>query len=294
MRRTYIRWFGRLMRSFSRTAGARYGVRTSENEALVITPADDGLRVHAVTDPKSAYFVTGSAAAPECTCPDFQNHASDPEWRCKHILAALFRTGEDPVANFARAWREVQTADLAYGARDSWERLARIGRTLLAKFLNEEARRLQRVQASERPFRLGVTTLGAPFVGVIDLVADLGGKRTVVDFKTAAAGYPEHEAALSDQLTACHLGEPDAEQAALCVLVKTNEPRVEWHVTSREPGRIVEYLAKVSLVAGAIARGEFYKRPGRWCGYCDFLPLYVGDNKKVDETLVRITPARRP
>ena len=66
-----------------------------------------------------------------------------------------------------------------------------------------------------------------PFVGILDLVADPEGKRTVVDFKTAAAAYQEHEVVLSDQLTAYQLAGPDADQASLCVLVKTKEPKVE-------------------------------------------------------------------
>lgn len=56
--------------------------------ALVIAAVAEGLRVYAVADPKRAYLVTGTATAPECTCPDFQGHGDDPEWRCKHILAA--------------------------------------------------------------------------------------------------------------------------------------------------------------------------------------------------------------
>jgi len=205
-------------------------------------------------------------------------------------LSALFRSGEDPVAHFQAAWLEVKSVDLSYGTRESWEGLAFTGRALLAKFLRDELPKLQNVTASEKPFSVTVTSLGVPLVGVVDLVADFEGKRTVVDFKTAASAYPDFEAPLSDQLSAYQLAEPEAEQAALCVLVKTKDPRVQWHVTEREPTQIGEYLGKAEFVAGAIARGEFYKRPGRWCGYCDYLPLCLGDDKKADETLVRLAP----
>jgi hypothetical protein len=33
---------------------------------------------------------------------------------------------------------------------------------------------------------------------------------------------------------------------------------------------------------------RFYKRPGKWCLYCDYLPVCTGDQKKVKETLVQI------
>ena len=128
-----------------------------------------------------------------------------------------------------------------------------------------------------------------PFVGVIDLVADLDGKRTVVDFKTANAAYQEHEAILSDQLTAYQLAEPEVEQTALCVLVKTKEPKIEWHMANRSGDDLTEFLVKADIVAHDIAAGRFYKRPGKWCSWCDYLPVCVKDEKRAKETLVKVT-----
>ena len=78
-------------------------------------------------------------------------------------------------------------------------------------------------------------------------------------------------------------------QVALCVLVKTKEPRIEWHFAKRCAGTLAEYLEKVRLVSEDIAASKFYKRPGKHCGYCDFLPVCLGDNRKIQETLVKIT-----
>jgi hypothetical protein len=72
------------------------------------------------------------------------------------------------------------------------------------------------------------------------------------------------------------------------VLIKTKEPRIEWHPTGRSPEQLTEYLQKVRLVAGEIREGKFYKRPGIWCTWCDYLPVCLGQPQKVDETLVRI------
>ena len=77
-------------------------------------------------------------------------------------------------------------------------------------------------------------------------------------------------------------------QVALCVLVKTKEPRIEWHFAKRSADALAEYLEKVRLVSDDIAAGKFYKRPGRQCASCDFLPVCLGDKKKTQETLVRI------
>jgi hypothetical protein len=43
-------------------------------------------------------------------------------------------------------------------------------------------------------------------------------------------------------------------------------------VTDSGP-RLVEYLKKVKLVAHEIQVDHFYKRPGMWCAFCDYLPL---------------------
>src|SRR5438552_4148860 len=59
------------------------------NETFVIQRVEEGLRVYAAGEPKNRYIVSGSPEAPQCTCPDFQFHQNDPNWRCKHILAVL-------------------------------------------------------------------------------------------------------------------------------------------------------------------------------------------------------------
>ena len=95
----------------------------------------------------------------------------------------------------------------------------------------------------------------------------------------ADAGYPD---------VGNVLAEPQAEQLALCVLVKTKLPQIEWHTTDRTSDRLIEYLDKVGYIAGEIAASRFYKRPGKWCAWCDFLPLCLGDKRKARETLVKI------
>ena len=59
------------------------------SETFVIQRVEEGLRVYAAGEPKNRYIVSGSPQAPQCTCPDFQYHQSDPNWMCKHILAVL-------------------------------------------------------------------------------------------------------------------------------------------------------------------------------------------------------------
>jgi CRISPR/Cas system-associated exonuclease Cas4 (RecB family) len=204
-------------------------------------------------------------------------------------LAELFRSGADPADTFRREWGNLKQIELRYNSRESWDDFWAKGQNLLKKFLEEEVSKIGQAFGVERKFELAVTSLALPFVGIVDLVAEVEGRLAVVDFKTAASDYEDHEVELSDQLTAYWAAVPEAERVALCVLIKTKEPRIEWHFAERNANRLVEYLDKVQFVAQDIAAGKFYKRPGKHCGYCDFLSVCLGDKKKTQETLVKIT-----
>ena len=204
-------------------------------------------------------------------------------------LAFFFATTGDPVAFFAKIWGDLEHAAIRYSGRATWNGLWLTGQALLQKFVDEELPRLGTVMASERAFELAIPNVDVPFIGVIDLVAFRESKLMLADFKTSSSSYAEHEVALSDQLTAYSLAEPDAEDAALCVFVKTKEPRIEWYLSKRNAAQLTEFLQKAEYVAREIKSRHFYKRPGTWCSWCDYLPVCLGDEQRVRETLVRLS-----
>jgi hypothetical protein len=57
----------------------------------------------------------------------------------------------------------------------------------------------------------------------------------------------------------------------------------------RSANERAEYVEKIRLVSEDIASGIFFKRPGKHCAYCDFLPLCMGDKQKAQDSLVQIT-----
>lgn len=201
-------------------------------------------------------------------------------------LAEFFRSATEPAKAFAAEWEKLQGVDLQYSSRESWESLGEKGRKLCEAFLGEAAK-IDAVLAVEQRFEVSVSTLRDPFIGYLDLIARIAGRKTIVDFKTASSAYEDHEVILSDQLTAYWMADPTVEQVALCVLIKTKEPRITWHHAARNPVQLQEYLEKVRIIAGEIAAGRFYRRPGKHCGYCDFLPVCLGDRKALQETLIR-------
>jgi RecB family exonuclease len=201
-------------------------------------------------------------------------------------LAHLFGAQGDPLKFFQERWHALKNTPLDYGKTESWAKLELIGRGLLEEFLQKELSRFGKIEASEKAFELKITGMDLAFVGIIDLIAELDGKRTVVDFKTSASAYQAHEVLLSDQLSAYQLAEPAAENSALCVLVKTQKPKIEWHKADRTASEVMEFLAKVDHIAGEIVSGCFYRRPGKWCSWCDYLPVCIKDTEKANATLI--------
>jgi len=48
-------------------------------------------------------------------------------------------------------------------------------------------------------------------------------------------------------------------------------------VATRSGEDLAEFLAKAEYIDREIADGRFYKRPGKWCSWCDFLPVCLKD-----------------
>ena len=59
------------------------------NETLVIAPTEGGFRVYSPANITHIFMVSGIPDLPQCNCGDFEAKKSNPEWRCKHILAVL-------------------------------------------------------------------------------------------------------------------------------------------------------------------------------------------------------------
>lgn len=203
-------------------------------------------------------------------------------------LGHLFSKKAEPVKFFTEIWDGLQRVELTYGKKDSWERLRACGEGLLTKFVKEELPRIGSVKAIENRFELNISSLDLPLVGVIDLVAEVDGREKVVDFKTSEKSYGPADVELSDQLTTYRLPEPEVEDLALCVLVKTADPKIEWHPTKRGPERLTEFLGKAAYAAREIKAGVFFKTSGVHCNWCDFLPVCLGDKEKAEETLVKV------
>ena len=206
-------------------------------------------------------------------------------------LAGLFRAGDDPVDHFIASWQARTEVGLRYSSRDSAESLQAKGERLLALFLKTEVDRFTNVRSVEERFSITVPSLPVPLTGAIDLDADLDGIPSITDWKTSSSSWGVHEAPLSDQLTTYSIIRPTIAQQVFAVFVKTKEPKIEWHATTRTAADTTAFLAKAADAALDIADGKFHRRPGDYCSYCDFLPVCLGDTRRVAETLTVKPPS---
>ena len=97
------------------------------------------------------------------------------------VFAFFFNQLGNPLEFFLQVWNEVKTYDLTYNQKESWERLQSSGQALIEKFLKNELHRLGQIKGVEKPFDLRITGLALPFIGIIDLYAEVDGKNTLVE-----------------------------------------------------------------------------------------------------------------
>ncbi|NKE72872.1 RecB family exonuclease [Candidatus Manganitrophus noduliformans] len=206
-------------------------------------------------------------------------------------LQAFFRAGEDPASAFEGVWEKLKDSPVAWGKRNTWEGFLEIGKRLLERFLAEEASRFSEVAPENVQRRLTADLEGLTVIGYPDLYCKVDGLLTLVDFKTAASPYDTEEVALNEQLTAywwllSASGLP-VERVAFCVLLKLKEPKIGWHFSTRSEGEVAEYLEKLRIVAADVERGRFPRKSAS-CGFmggCDFKPLCLGNEEKIQMTL---------
>jgi PD-(D/E)XK nuclease superfamily protein len=145
-------------------------------------------------------------------------------------------------------------------------------------FAKSERPKVGQVEGIEQPFTMVFNSLDSTFIGIIDLIAEVEGKRTIFDFKTAARSYENHEVVLSDQLVGYSITDPNIEQCGYCILIKSKQPKIQWQLTHCSSDRMIDYIQKAQSVGKqfpslrptrvtnitTIAIVSFYCRRGYW------------------------------
>lgn len=212
----------------------------------------------------------------------------------EEALGAYFR-GQDPIEALFRSWGSWRHVNLDYAQRDSWARMYQQGVSLLNLFAQQA--RVQ-IAAPEQNLQRRFVKLLSPttqFVGYVDAVASLDGRRCVIDWKTTAARYPsdpEQLLALDPQLACYSWLAEEAEVAFVVFVRRQRNPEIQYLRSTISSARRREYAQLVAspiaqIEAGAFPRKSGIRFPHNICTSCPFIGLCLDDAALIDKKLVQ-------
>jgi hypothetical protein len=211
----------------------------------------------------------------------------------ENALAALFRR-EDPGQALFDNWSRYRNLTLEYSRGESWESMLESGIHLLERFVQDG-----RVQIAKPRQNLQIKFIrqlpdGNEFVAYIDAIGQLDGQRSVIDWKTTGARYPEEPAgllALDQQLAAYSwvTGEPEV---AFVVFVRKRQPEVQYLSTTITDEQREQFGALVQETIERIESAHFLPRSGirfpqNGCMSCSYLGLCLGNQELAASQIVR-------
>jgi len=183
---------------------------------------------------------------------------------------------------------------LEYSRGDTWESMLESGIHLIERFVHNNRVQIpsprQNLQIKfTRPLRDA-----NQFVAYIDAIGQLDGKRSVIDWKTTAARYPEKPAgllALDPQLAAYSwvTGEPEV---AFVVFVRKRLPEIQYLATTITDEQREQFGALVEETIERIESAHFLPRSGirfpqNGCMSCSYLGLCLGNQELASSQILR-------
>ena len=209
-------------------------------------------------------------------------------------IETFFLDGQLPAEIFQEIWSGFENAELNYSRYDNWEKLMESGTQLMELFIKEEATKFIDCYAMEDWLKFRVDSQTnfwgrGDWIGRVRLPDDET-VNAIVDFKTSSKKYDESQIDLNDQLTGYYHGGKkypfEIDRVIYVVFVKTKTPYIQWVIGKRNSDQVNEFLQKVKYYNDEICRGNFYKKYGLGCQWCDYQALCLGDEKRIKEELI--------
>ncbi len=211
----------------------------------------------------------------------------------EQALAAYFRR-EDSAQALFREWSLHRDAQLEYGQGENWDELLHRGIRLLERLAQDDRVHIRQPRRNlqikfSRP--MGEKN---EFVAYIDAIGDLDGVRSVIDWKTTGARYPEQPEGLLalDPQLACYswiTGEPNV---GFVVFVRKRLVEVQYLRAMISQEQRDGFAEKVAGTVGQIEAAHFPARngirfPQNTCLSCAHMGLCLAKPDMVDARLVR-------
>jgi hypothetical protein len=181
----------------------------------------------------------------------------------EQALAAFFGR-EDPGHALFQAWSAHRNHPLAYPRGENWDQWLERGIHLLERFAQDDHVRISNPRRNLQIKFTRPISASNHFVAYIDAIGQLDGKRSIIDWKTTSARYPnEPEGLLAlDAQLACYswiTGEPDV---AFVVFVRKRLPEIQYLRTTITEEQRVQFGQLVEDTIGRIEAAQFPARSG--------------------------------
>jgi hypothetical protein len=240
------------------------------------------------------------------TCPRRYRHRYLDGWQEKDVraamlfgrafeqaLAALFRH-EDPAAVLFEQWAACKQMELAYSGHDTWDSMLQQGVHLLERFVQDGRIRIAQPRTHQQMQFTRKLTSGNSFVAYLDAVGELDGTTCVLEWKTAAARYPEEPTGLTalDPQLICYSWMTGIEAVAQVVFVRKRQVEVQYlrATISEEQRREFETLVEDTvrgIESGLFLPHSGIRFPQNPCTSCPFLGLCLDQRDLIETALVR-------
>jgi len=208
-------------------------------------------------------------------------------------LSAYFLRQDCSVV-FFEEWSQYRDMELEYSSGDSWDRMLQVGFQLLDRFAQEDRVRIRKPRKSlqikfSRP--ISSTT---EFVAYVDAIGELNGTRSLIDWKTTSARYPDDTDGLPclDPQLLCYSWITGEASVAFVVFVRKRMPEIQYLQATISEQQRQEFGLLVTETIGQIESGSFLPHSGirfpqNGCLSCAYQGLCLAKEQLVDARLIR-------
>ena len=208
-------------------------------------------------------------------------------------LGAYFRK-EDCSEILFKEWDTFRNTTLQYRHGESWDRLLQQGIHLLHRFAQDDRIRI--------PYPKGHLQIqftrnlpgGHDFVSYVDAIGELDGQRCLIDWKTTTSRYTEEPAGLLslDPQLVCYSWMSGIPDVAFVVFVRKHLPEIQYLKATISDEQRKDFGRLIETTVGQLEAGQFpshsgIRFPQNNCVSCPHLGLCIGNQKLIDENLIR-------
>jgi len=211
----------------------------------------------------------------------------------EQAVSAFFRR-EDSAAVLFEQWSVCKDLNLTYSGNDTWDRMLQQGIQLLERFAQDGRIRIRQPERHQQVQVRKPIAGSNDFLGYIDAIGEMDGTKSVLEWKTTSARYPEEPAGLTalDPQLVCYSWLTGIDEVAQVVFVRKRLVEVQYLRATITDEQRQEFAALVEDSVRRIESGLFLPHSGirfpqNPCTSCPFIGLCLDKQDLVETALVR-------